>query len=569
MLSIESQVNELKKLAERNNLQVISVLTESQSAKSPGRPVFNEMLKTIEHGKADGIICWKLDRLARNPIDGGQIIWLLQKGIIKHIQTFEKSYYPEDNVLLMSVEFGMANQYILDLSKNVKRGLRAKLEKGWRPNLAPLGYLNERGVKGESRIIKDPERFPLVKRMWKLMLSGNYTPTKILNIAVNIWGLRTRYGKNPSRSTIYRIFTSPFYCGLFEFPEGSGKWYQGKHEPMITPEEYDRVQILLGRKGNPRPKRHNFAFRGLIRCGECGAMVTADEKNQIICTNCRYKFSSNNRSECPRCKTPIEKMKNPTVLKYVYYHCTKRKDPKCGQGSIEIKELERQIDEALSKVQISEKFKEWALRYLREENEKEIAERETIMRSQKKAYENCLKKLDNLLQLRISPLNADGNLLSDEEYSRQKSQLIKEKVKLEALLDDASKRVERWLDIAEKTFDFACNARYWFKTGDPETKSQILQALGSNLILMDKKLSLDLKKPFSMIERISISIPEIKPMFEPEKNVVNTGNFGDLIQTNPILRRGLDDVRTYIMGNLEDFCIPSFNEIRSQEQWVT
>ncbi|NWF97320.1 MAG: hypothetical protein HXY52_00050 [Nitrospirae bacterium] len=147
-------------------------------------------------------------------------------------------------------------------------------------------------------------------------------------------------------------------------------------------------------------------------------------------------------------------------------------------------------------------------------------------------------------------MNADGNLLSDEEYSRQKSQLIKEKVKLEALLDDASKRVERWLDIAEKTFDFACNARYWFKTGDPETKSQILQALGSNLILMDKKLILDLKKPFSMIERISISIPEIRPMFEPEKNVVNTGNFRDLIQTNPILRCVFEKIRTDFINGL-------------------
>ena len=203
VLSIESQINELKRLAENHNLQVIDVLTESRSAKSPGRPVFNEMLKKMSQHAADGIICWKLDRLARNPIDAAQIAWMLQEGMIKHIQTFEKSYHPEDNVLLMSVEFGMANQYILDLSKNVKRGLRAKLDKGWRPNLAPLGYLNETRVKGEGTIIKDTERFPLVKKMWELMLSGSYAPPKILDIAVNKWGFKTRSGKALAKSMMH------------------------------------------------------------------------------------------------------------------------------------------------------------------------------------------------------------------------------------------------------------------------------------------------------------------------------------------------------------------------------
>ena len=395
VLSIESQTNELKRLAERLNLQVVEVLSESQSAKRPGRPLFNDMIKKIEQGKIDGIICWKLDRLARNPIDGGQIIWMLQKGVIKHIQTFEKSYCPEDNVLLMNVEFGMANQYILDLSKNVKRGFRAKLEQGWRPNLAPLGYLNQTRVKGEGQIIKDPERYDLVKKMWGLMLSGRYTPPKILDIAVNKWSLKTRSGKPLSRSMIYRLFTQPFYSGCFEFPEGSGNWYKGIHEPMITPEEYDKVQILLGRKGNPRPKKYNFAFRGLLRCGECGAMITADEKNQIICSECRYKFSSNNRQGCPKCNTPIENMKSPTILKYIYYHCTKRKNPECSQGSIEVKKLESQIDELLSKIHISKDFRDWAIKYLKEENEKEITSRQDIISSQRRAYDGCLKRLDN------------------------------------------------------------------------------------------------------------------------------------------------------------------------------
>ena len=141
VLSIESQENELKGLAKKSNLTVLKVLKEAQSAKAPGRPVFNQMLQEIQQGKAQGIVCWKLDRLARNPIDGGQILWFLQQGIIKHIKTFDRDYFPSDNVLMMSVEFGMANQFILDLSQNTKRGLRAKVEKGWLPGVSPPGYI--------------------------------------------------------------------------------------------------------------------------------------------------------------------------------------------------------------------------------------------------------------------------------------------------------------------------------------------------------------------------------------------------------------------------------------------
>ena len=141
--SIDSQINELTKIAKRDNLEIMGTpLSESQSAKAPGRPVFNKMIERIHKGEAQGIICWKLDRLARNPIDGGGISWMLQEGIIKHIQTYERSYYPTDNVLMMSVEFGMANQFVRDLSQNTKRGLRAKAERGWYPTFATLGYMH-------------------------------------------------------------------------------------------------------------------------------------------------------------------------------------------------------------------------------------------------------------------------------------------------------------------------------------------------------------------------------------------------------------------------------------------
>src|ERR1035437_423749 len=153
--SLESQEKELTDLAKRDNIEIVQILTEKKSAKAPGRPVFKEMIKTIQAGKADAILCWKIDRLARNPVDGGQIQWLLQNGNIKCIRTFEKSYFPEDNVLLMGIVQAMASQYIRDLSTNVKRGNRAKLDHGGWPHRAPFGYLNDRATR---TILVDPKK---------------------------------------------------------------------------------------------------------------------------------------------------------------------------------------------------------------------------------------------------------------------------------------------------------------------------------------------------------------------------------------------------------------------------
>ncbi len=313
----------------------------------------------------------------------------------------------------MNVEFGMANQYILDLSKNVKRGLKTKVEKGWLPTLAPIGYRNNKyREKGDARIIIDPERFDLVKRMWDMMLTGNYTPPKIAHIANQEWGFITQKQRPLAVSMLYKVLISPFYSGWFEYPKNSGNWYKGNHDPMVSRAEYDKVQILLGRKGKPRIKKHEFPYTGLIRCGECGAMVTAEQKNQIVFSNCKCKFSSNNKIECPKCKMPIDKMNNPLIRRYVYYHCTKRINPDCSQGSIEAAELEKQINQLLAHIHISEGFKNWAVEYLKEKHKEEIDSIENVLACRRKAYDMCLQKLNNLFQLKISPSNSNGGLLS-------------------------------------------------------------------------------------------------------------------------------------------------------------
>lgn len=512
VLSIESQVKEINDLAKKLNLEIKDILVESMSAKSPGRPIFNLLLQRIQDGEANGILCWKLDRLARNPVDGGAIIWAVSKLGIDLITP--SNSYTLDDQLIMYMEFGMANQFITDLSKNVKRGLKAKAEKGWLPNGAKPGYMNDKfAEKGNKTILKDSIRFSLIRRAWEYMLTGNYSVPQILDLINNKWEYKTpqhkRMGGKPmARSMLYRVFTDPFYYGEYTY---QGVVYKGRHEPMITTEEFDRVQLLLGRKGKPRPKTHKFNYVGLMSCGECGASITCEEK--------------------------IKRQKNGNVHIYIYYHCTKRKNPNCSQGSIEEKELNKQINNKLSKIQISEDFKNWAIKYLNVLNEEEVKDRNSTLGSVQEAYNGCLKRIDNLLALKISPQNSDGDLLSDDEYKNQKQTLIEEKERLKEKLGDTDLRVDKWLELSEKTFEFATYAKHWFEKGGQEEKRQIFASLGSNLILKDKIISINLEKPLESLEKMKTEVAEISPMFEPAKKGFTEAQMMNFYSKNPTLLR--------------------------------
>ena len=137
-------------------------------------------------------------------------------------------------------------------------------------------------------------------------------------------------------------------------------------------------------------------------------MVTAEEKHQIMCGRCRFKFAYRNRDACPRCQTPIVNMTGALLLHYTYYHCTRNKDRKCSQKCLSGAELDRQIDRFLERVQISERFRDYALKYLHELHEKEVGSRNAIIQSQQNAYKLCLAHIDNLVKLKTSPDNADG-----------------------------------------------------------------------------------------------------------------------------------------------------------------
>jgi DNA invertase Pin-like site-specific DNA recombinase len=567
--SIDSQVAELTALARRDGFTVADVFSESQSAKAPGRPVFSKLLQKIHKQKANGILCWKLDRLARNPIDGGNISWMLQQGILQRIQTHERCYAPSDNVLMMSVEFGMANQFIRDLSQNVKRGLHAKVQQGWYPGVAKSGYMNDAvSIQGEKTTPIDPERFPLLKRAFGLILTGAYPPTHVLHKLNTEWGYLTPQkrkmgGKPLSRTTFYDILTDPFYYGLIEWPKGSGKLFQGKHEPLITEDEFWRIQQLLGKQGRPRGSVRTFAYTGLINCGECQAAITAETKEQTICSACKCKFASRNRLACPTCKTNITHMQHPKHLRYEYYHCTKRKNRSCSQGSITVQKLESQIADILDTITIPENIKEWALEVLTLKATQTAADRAPIIESLRQSNTDCQLRLNNLLQLKISPQNTNGELLSDTEFAEQRSALQREMEDIQRKIARVENDPDVWLINCAKTLNFACYAKKHFLNGTLKEKRAILSALGSNLTILDQKLSISLFSHFEFMQKMQQLIPAQNSRFEPKNfgsENTQSASFGDGLRA---FLGDRDDVRTTFTGyfkkledSLEFFALP-------------
>lgn len=523
VLSIDSQIKELEDFGKRMNLPIVEILSESKSAKYPGRPVFNEMMKKLSKGKYSGIVCWKLDRLARNPIDGAALVWALDQGKISDIQTPHGSFKNNSNdKFLMQIEFGMAKKYVDDLSDNVKRGLRAKLEMGWLPSLPPLGYLNE---PKERTIVKDPERFPLVRRMWDLLLKG-VSPSKILEIANNQWGFRTRHGKKVGNkplclSSIYEIFGNSFYYGLIERKEGV---YHGKHAPMITEDEFWKAQNILGRNGRPRPKEHDFSYTGLIRCAECGCMITAEEK-----TN---RYGSH----------------------YIYYHCTKKKiDYRCSQKYISLSDLENQILNHLENINVPHRLLDLTLEHLLEEEKEKNNNKLYIQHSLEKALSDCQKKLTNLNHMRLR------ELISDEEYIEEKKNLVREKSNLEISM--ASNPRKRSLEQTIKAFNFAAKAKDSFRTGTNMEKRAILQELGSNLFLKDKKIDIQLEKPLQLIENALRGSDVKKEWFEPHKISIFEAIPNKLSPHFLSWWTTVEDVRTFYEDNIRPN-IPDYSNHR-------
>jgi len=562
VLSIDSQGSELKPIAAQERMEIVDWLPESHSAKHPGRPVFDEMFRRIEKGEANAIFAWHANRLSRNSVDTGKIIYLLDIGKLVEVRTLGQVFHntPNDKFLL-NLFCSQAKLENDNKGEDVKRGLRHKADMGWLPSGAKPGYMNDPyGEKGSKTLKDDPVRFPIIKEAWRLMLTGTWNPPQILEHINNELGYRTPKkkkigGKPMGRSQIYEIFKDSFYYGLFEFPVGSGNWKEGNHTKMISEGEFWRVQTLLGRDGRPRPKSLAHDFVGMMRCGGCGGTILADEKNQLICTGCKFKFSYLNRSDCPKCGVLIAKMKKPTTLRYIFWRCSKKKNPNCTQGSIEEKELERQVLEKIGTLDIPPEFHVFALKWFREQANRDAEATNKLVASQQKAYTATLERIQGIIDMRAA------QEITKEEFAERKATLSKEKVRIEALMAQAGQSVDAQLKKAEELFTFIEDAKEKFKDGSPQDRRTVLSRLGSNLVIESKNLNIDMERTLLPIQKLSPIILGIHKRLEPRKTLIKQSDYEAEYLKNPLVLRIVHKVRTAIQQQNGHIYIPDLSGV--------
>ena len=462
VLSIEAQIAELKEFAKREKLEVIEFIEEAKTAKMPGREKFAEVIKKLEKGHANGILAWHPDRLARNSMDGGKIVYLLDTGKLVDLKfpTFWFDNTPQGKFML-SIAFGQSKYYVDNLSENVKRGLRQKLRNGVWTAKAPYGYLNNPKTRG---IDIDLEKSKAIKHAFEMFAEGSHTFTEIAKYLYK-FNLKRKNGKPLHINEIRQILSNKFYVGIMSY---NGEYHEGNHKCFISKELFQKLQEEMQRRTKHFKKSYRFPFLGLARCNECGAAVTAEQHT---------KFYKTTNRKCT----------------YVYYRCTKKLGP-CSQKPMTGFEMETQIRKMVSDVMLPQS---WANHWLKFLDRDELAEKqssETTIQNLKTEIQELDRKQNTLLDSYLD------NVVDPETYKSKKNELFETKLKLQEEIAKVEENGSSWLEPMREFVNYALQAQKIARAkNNCEELAFFAKRVGSNFFLSNRQLSAEYKKGFSAL----------------------------------------------------------------------
>ncbi len=450
IMSIEAQLAELAEYAKREGIKIAETFIESKSAKSPGREVFGQMMKKIDKSNYPiGILAWHPDRLARNSIDGGQIVYLIdtKKVVALKFPTFWFEPTPQ-GLFMLQVAFGQSKYYSDNLSENVKRGYRQKLRRGEYPTLAPLGYVNDAKTR---TIVPDPLKAKIVNKVFEEFGTGQYS-LRAISERLSFWGVVSRSGKPRSKAAIMKMLTNPTYIGIIRY---NGECYEGGFPPIIPRATFEAVQNVLKERAKPRMHKptHLFPFVKLLKCGECGSSITA-------------QFAKGNGGI------------------YRYYRCTKKlhTGSKCSQPYILESSLAKLFIEKLQEVALSDDdFEQWkkCVSYIEKTQSQSSL---SFAQELAKNLQATEMKLDKLVDTFLE------GAIEKDTYCRKKEELLKLKMSLTDQKQNLGQKRNNWIEPLKVLGIEAHDAGVQALAEDLIGIKSSIEKIGTNRQLLDKRV---------------------------------------------------------------------------------
>lgn len=460
--SIEAQQKKVKEYSDKKGLFVVREFTEIETAKKAGRRVFREMMEFIKTNDIQAIVCHKVDRLCRNFKDYVEIDDL---GI--------KSYFVEEEFaenatgkLTFGMKVLLAKHYIDNLSDEVKKGMREKVEQGGYPHKPPFGYMVDSSTT-PHKIVPDPTESLIIQKIFELYATGSYS-ILLLKEKISEEGFGNKKNGHPlAKSDIGWILRNPFYYGWFNW-NGELWSNKGSYLPIVSKDIWDKVQNILEEQNKPKVRRHNFTYAMLLRCGKCGNSITAEKKTK--------HYVGTNRD-----------------ASYTYYHCTRpyHSDIKCREKPIKESDLEVELEKVVSSVEISSEAAEVIKNILKESHTEEEEFHINSIKALTTQRDDLQFKLDRLLDSYLE------GTINKEVYEAKNRQLTEDR---EIALRQLQKHEEGNKEYFEQVENFIdlCNIapQVYAQSSNTQLKRDFLKFIVSDLYLEDKKVRPVYQFPF-------------------------------------------------------------------------
>ncbi len=449
-VSLQEQREAIVQYARRYELKIAKWFEERESAAKRGRPVFTQMMNELRRGHARGVIIHKIDRSARNLKDWADLGDLIDAGLEVHFANESLDLHTRGGRLSADIQAVVASDYIRNLREETRKGFYGRLKQGFYPLPAPLGYLDCGKAKKKEL---DPERAPLVAKLFALYGTGQYSLHRLLDES-RTWPLRNRRGSMLTLTGLSTILNNPFYSGLMRVRR-TGEQFAGNHPPLIAKSLFDQVHAILRGKTVLRTIQHEFAFRKLVRCGQCQYTLIGELQKG-----------------------------------HVYYRCQFRK---CPTTTVREENVDARVLPSVTKLTLDP----LEIEYIRGWMEEQKAEEHTSCQQELHSARLRLDEIRSRLG-RLTDAFIDGSieksifdarkaaLLNDEQRTREK---IRD---LEAGNDHALERLERFLELVK-------NAPVVYENANPAEKCDLVRSIISNLTLIEKKIDITLKPEVDLV----------------------------------------------------------------------